>query len=318
MFKKICLYLLMPTLFFINTSTLAEDSKELRKQQYAAQKERQVKKKERREEVKEAKAEFREYTRELKTEYREKLKDIETEFELKRVELEANHDSKVAVADAEYQKKFSDLFMKQNAKYDEKTIERLQQEGKVFADELFSLKKQSAEEIYQARVVNVENNNKLLLDRDRLALDKASELGLTKDYAPVLATPIGSTLTKKEKRWNEKEKKAVIKLKKANRKLLSKFRNGEKLRNWQIKLMNDDFKLTWDEKSELHGIDSQQLFFNTLIMRAMLGEQFDQESFMSKIAENNKQKNLIKIKYKKIRDQNEIKRRKEKKDILSK
>jgi len=66
--------------------------------------------------------------------------------------------------------------------------------------------------------------------------------------------------------------------------------------------MNDDFKLTWDEKYELHGVGSQQLFFNALIMRIILGEQVDQESFVSKIAENNKQQSLIKIKYKKVRD----------------
>ena len=55
-----------------------------------------------------------------------------------------------------------------------------------------------------------------------------------------------------------------------------------------------------------------------VIVQAAQGQEIDQEAFMSEMADINKEKKLINIKYKKIADQNRIKRRQEKKDILSK
>ena len=309
--------LLILALFFAFNPATADDGKELREQRQAVQKERQAQKKERSKEINEAKRAFREYTRELKMEYQEQVKELGTEFELSRVELKADHDARVAGAEAEYQKKLSGLFMNPGVEFDEQTIGQLQAEGKSFSDELFALKKQSAEESHRERIANTERKNKLLMERDRMALDEASALGLTKDYAPILATTIGDGLTKNEERWNEKEKKEVVKLKERNQKTVSEFRNGEKLRNWEIQKLNEDFTLTWDEKTELHALDSQQLFYNTMLMQGAQGEQIDQQAFMSRIADVNKKKRLINIKYKKTRDQNRIKRKKEKKDILS-
>ena len=62
-----------------------------------------------------------------------------------------------------------------------------------------------------------------------------------------------------------------MKLEKRNRKTVSAFRNGGKLRKWEIEKLNEDFKLTWDEKAELHALDSQQLFYNAMFMQAPPG-----------------------------------------------
>ncbi len=317
MTRILYLPLLILTLLFSLNPAMADDSKELRKQRQAAQKERQAQKNERSKESNEARKAFREYTRELKMEYQEQVKGLDTEFKLRRVELKADHDVKVAEAEAEYQKKLSGLFINTGVAFDEQAIEQLQAEGKDFADELFALRKQSGEELHRERVANEQRKNDLLNAGDRMALDKASALGLTKDYAPILATPIGDGLSKQEERWNERENKAVGKQKDRNRMLLVRFRNGEKLRNWEVQKLHEDFKLTWDEKSELHALDSQQLFYNAMLMQSVQGGQLDQQAFMAKMADANKQKKLINIKYRKIKDQNRIKRKKERNDILS-
>ncbi len=297
--------------------TAAEDSKELRKQRQAAQKERQAQKKERSQEISEATRAWREFTRELNTDNQEQVRDLDTEFELRRVELKADHGARVAGAEADYQKKLSNLFMRPGVEFDEQTVEKLQAQGRAFADELFALRKQSAEELHRERIANEQRKNELLTERDRMALDEASSLGLTGKYAPILATPIGGGLTKQEERWNEREKKEVVKLEKRNRKIVSAFRNGEKLRKWETEKLNVDFKLTWDEKAELHALDSEQIFYNAIFMRAAQEESFDQQEFMAKMAEVNEKKKLINIEYRKIRDQNRIKDREKKKDILA-
>jgi len=306
---------LLLALSFTSNAVLADDDKELRKQRQAAHKERSLQKKERSQEINDAKKAFKEYARELKKESKEAAKELDTEFKLRRVELEAEHDAKVAEAEAEYQKRLMGLFMTPGVKFDEQALARMQEEGKSYSDELFALQKQSAEALHQEQISNEQKKNELLTERDRQALAKASELGLTREYAPILAAPIGDGLTKREEKWNAKEQQEVVKLQERNRKMLREFRNGERLRSWEIQNLNADFKLTWDEKAELHALDSQQLFFNAVIMQAAAGGQIDQQGFMTKITEINKQKKLINIEYKKIRDQNRIKRRKEKKEI---
>ncbi|MEN8213164.1 MAG: hypothetical protein ABFR19_02275 [Pseudomonadota bacterium] len=305
------------TLLFIVTPALADDSKELRKQQQAAQKERQAQKNDRNKGINGARKELRATIRDMKLGYQEQLKDLDTEFELRRVELRADHDARVATAEAENQQKISSLFMKSGFAFDDESVEQLQAEGRAYSEALFALKKQSAEELHQEQVANTERKHALLQERDQGILDKASALGLTADYPPILATPIGDTLTSQEEKWNEKERREVQKLKERNAKTLSEFRNGETVRKWEIAVLQEDFKLTWDEKSELHALDSQQTLLNTLLMQPSAGGEADPQAFMTKITEINKEKTLINIKYKKIRDQNRIKRRKEKKAILA-
>ncbi|NCF29331.1 MAG: hypothetical protein GWP69_18270 [Gammaproteobacteria bacterium] len=302
-------------LSLLNPAT-ADESKELRKQRQAAQKERQTQKSERSKEISEGTKDFREYVRNLTMDYQEQVKELDTEFKLQRVELKADHDARVAGAEAEYQKKLSSLFMRPGVEFNDQAIEQMQADGKAFADELFALKKQSAEELHREQIAKEERENALLSEVDRMALDEASSLGLTGKYSPILATPIGDGLTKEEERWNERERKEVVKLEDRNKKTISKFRNGEKLRKWEIGNLNEDFKLTWDEKAELHALDSQQLFYNAMFMQAAQGGQVDQQKLMAEMAEINEKKKLIKIEYRKVRDKNRITRREEKKAIL--
>lgn len=309
------LFIAIPLLFAL-TPALADDSKELRKQQQAAQKERQAEKKERSGEINDARKDFRELARAMKSDYQQQVKELSTEFELQRVDLRANHDIKITEAEAEFQKRQSDMLMKTGFNFDQQTIERIQAEGKAYADKLFALKRESAEELHGARIANEERKNELLTKRDQLLLAEAGSLGLTREYPPILATPIGDTLTRNEEKWNEREAKEVRKLQEHNGKILSEFRNGEKLRKWEIQVLNEDFKLTWDEKSELDALDSEQNFFSTLMMQPIQGGKTDPQAYMSKITEINKNKKLINIKYRKIREQNRIKRREEKKEIL--
>lgn len=309
------LFIAIP-LMIVLAPALADDSRELRKQQQAAQKERQAEKKERSREINDARKDFRELARENKTDYQQQMKDLDTEFELQRVDLQANHDMKIAEAEAEYQKKLSDMLIKTGFSFDQQGIERMQAEGKAYADKLFALKRASAKELHEAHIANELHKNELLTKRDQLLLDEATSLGLSDEYAPILATPIGDSLTRSEKKWNEREAKEVHKIKEHNSKILSEFRNGEKLRKWEIEVLNEDFKLTWDEKSELEALDSEQNFFSTLMMQPIQGGKTDPQAYMSKITEINKNKKLINIKYRKIRQQNRIKRRKKKKEIL--
>jgi len=57
------------------------------------------------------------------------------------------------------------------------------------------------------------------------------------------------------------------------------------------------------------------MFYNSLLMQSGQDGAVAQQEFLSRLAELNKEKQLIKIKYKKINDQNKIKRREEKKKI---
>jgi hypothetical protein len=295
----------------------AEDSPELRKQRQDAQRERQQQVLARNKEVNEANRAFREYTHDLKMDYREQERDLDTEFKLREVDLKANHAARVAGAEADYQKKLMGLFMNPGAEITDQAVEQMQAEAKAFADALFELKRQSAEELHEALIANEQSKQELLSERDELALEEAASLGLTRKYAPILATPSGDGLTAQEQRWNEKETRDVARLEERNSKALSEFRNGAKLREWEIENLNEDFRLLWEEKARLQALDSKAGFYNVLFLQAAQEQQFDQQKFMAEMAEANEQKKLIGIEYKKIRDKNRITRREERKAILA-
>lgn len=317
---KTILYPFLFALAFLSPASLvaADDSKELRKQRQDAQRERQQQVNERNREVNDANRAFRDYARDLKTDYRERTRDLDTEFRLQQVDLKADHDARVAGAEAEYQKKLSTVFMNPGAGITDQTVEQMQADAKVYSDALFELKKQSAEELHQAMLANEESKNALWTEMDQMVLDEAASLGLTKTYPPILAAPLGDGLTPQEQRWNTKEKKDVVKLEERNRKALSEYRNGAELRKWERDNLNEDFRLTWEEKAKLQALDAEQSFYNAMFMQAIAGGQVDQQKLMAEMAEINKQKQLISIEYRKIRDKNRITRREERKAILAK
>jgi hypothetical protein len=313
------LSILFLTLAFIvpTNVSLAEDAKELKKQRQEAQKNRQAAKKERARKINEATQVFREFTRDLKNEYQLTLKDLDTDFELTRVDLQAEKDANIATAEAEFQKKWSTLFLRPGGKMTAETLKDIEKEGKAYADELFRIKKEGAEALHKERMANEKKKHHLLDERDTKAREEAATLGLTKDFQPILATPIGGELTRKEEQWNQREKKEVVKLKERNLRTLKEFRNGEALRAWERNNLDEDFKLKWDEKEEVHKLNIEQTFYNTLLLQSSQGAEINQQDIMAKFAEINKQNQLIKIKYRKVRQQNNIIRREEKKKILS-
>lgn len=295
----------------------AQDSDEIRDQRRSAEKERQLQRSERNEAIKNATRELKDYTRELRSEYRDRINDLETKFELRRVELRAEHDVKVAEAQAENQKKMAELFMRPDITSDEAALRDLQTQARSFSDELFELKNETAATLHRERMANEMRKNEILTERDRLALEKARSLGLMQDFSPILASPIGDGLTPKEERWNQREREEVARLKEKIAKLLSEYTSGEALRKWEIQNLQEDFKLEWDEKSELHALDSEQIFYAALLAQAGKGGQLDRKKFTNEMAELTKQKELIGIRYKETRDRNRIKRREEKKELLA-
>jgi len=315
-------FLLFLSFAFILPMNLAEakvdKEKELQKQRNTAQKERQESRNVRNRDLADATNSFREVTRNLKTDYQARLKDLDTEFELKHVELQADRDAKIANAEAEYQKKWSNLFMRPGGPLTPETIKELEKEARAYSDELFRLKKESAETAHNEKMAIEKQKHALLKEMDEKAMDQASSLGLTKEYPPLLATPIGDELTRSEQQWNEREQKEVEKIQERNLQAVSEFMNGEKLREWERGNLDEDFKLTWDEKSELQKLETQQTFFNTLLMQSAQAEKVDQQHIMDQFAELAKEQKLIKIKYSQIRKTNEIKRREGKKKLQGK
>ena len=77
--------------------------------------------------------------------------------------------------------------------------------------------------------------------------------------------------------------------------------------------LEEDFELTWREKAEDHALGAEQSLYNVLLMQAAQGGEASQQELMTRMTELNKEKQLIRIKYKKIKDKNRITRREEKK-----
>lgn len=296
----------------------AAQAEDLDKQRRAAQKERQARKNERSKALNDAIKAFRAYVHELNGDFRARAKALDAEYELRRVDLKAERDVRAAAAQAEYEKKIVGLFTRPNVTFDQRTIEQLQAEGRVFADELFALERQGAEALHAARVENELEKNEIWTERDALAMERAAALGLTKTYEPILATPIGGELNDQEKRWNESEIKEVARLMERKRKMLGEYQNGAELRAWQLANMNEDFRLAWKEKEELHALDAEHAFYSTLFMQAAQGGRVDQQKLVAKIAEIGEKKKLVNIAYRQERDKERILRREEKRAIMDK
>lgn len=313
-------YVLPILLLFLGVNgspTLAEakEDKELRQQRQAAQKERQELKNERNREIADATRSFREFTQNLKKEYQGRLKDLDLEFELKQVELEAERKAKMANAEAEYQKKLTGLFMSPDRPWTPESLKELEKDAKAYSDELFRLKKEAARIAHNEKMAMQDQKHALLKEMDSKAMDYAASLGLTKDPQLLLATPIGGELTRQEEQWNAKEQNDVETIRGRNLQTVSEFRNGENIREWERRNMDEDFELEWEEKSELHEVESQQTITHTLMLQMTQGLKVEQEDIMAQYAELGKKNKLIKIKYDQIRKKNAIHRREEKKNL---
>lgn len=295
----------------------AADDAELRQQRMAAQKERQDRKNERSTEINNATRQFREFVRDLKAETREEARDLDTEFQLRRVELNADHQTRMAEVNAEYQTALSSAYAGATGDSGENTAQYIQEKLTERMTRQFELEKQSAEELHQAKIGIEERKHELWAGYDRRAIEEAESLGLTGDYEPILARPIGGELTNQEEQWNAREPKDIEKLKQRNEMLLSEFRTGGALRAWELANLQEDFDLTWQEKSELREVEAQTPLPNLLAMPGAETGPEAQQNLMAKLAELEKEKRLIKIKYDQMQNKETIMRREERKEILA-
>lgn len=316
MSRTFAVFLMLFSLIALPAGTAgAQTEKELRDQRSAAQKERNDKKKQRNQEISDASRELREHARELETEYREKLRQVDVDFELKRVELQAGHQAKVVTAEAEFQKKLSAAMMAPGAQDTPDRPARLEAEMKTISSELFRLKQEAAGIEHKERMAVEVRKHELLGELDQAVLRKADSLGLTREHAPILASPIGGALTRPEEQWNERERKEVKTIAERNRNMLAKYANGAKLREWERANMEEDFRLAWEEKRELNELASQRMLFGAFMLQADPSKPADAQSLTDRLAEVERQEKLIKIRYDQLRKENAIKRREERRKL---
>jgi hypothetical protein len=290
------------------------NDKALAAERHQAQKQRQADKLKRHRENTKAYTTLRHYARELEQEYAQKTHALDTEFRLKKVNLNADREIKVAEAQADMQKTLSTVYMDPTASGSPAAVEKIQSAMKQHADRLFEIKKQAAQLEHESNIDNAEKKDQLLDKKDELILQKAKELGLLTKPAPILATPIGGKLTDAEQRWNEQEKLEVEKLFKNNERQLSRYQQGSQLRQWERADMLEDFKLHWQKLQELQALE-QQLAFHHTAMLMPAGTPQDHSAMATKAAELSKQRRLIEIKYKKIKNENRIKRQERKRQF---
>jgi hypothetical protein len=222
---------------------------------------------------------------------------------------------KIAEAEAEMQQNISQLYLNPRSADSKEAIEKLKADMQAHQDKVFEIKKQAAQDEHNEYINNEINKNKLMSERDQKALEKAKALGLLIKHQPILAQPIGGGLTKQEERWNEREKQAVDKLYSSNQRQLREFSNGAKLREWEIENKREDFKLAWQKKSEIHALKNEQAFYSSLFATGG-NMQASQQDMAAKMAEISKQNRMIEIKYRKINNQNRIKRNEQRRKIM--
>lgn len=316
MIKNIYIVLISTVFVFPLLNASAEESKALREQRLRAHNERLAKKRQRTDEIAKTRKSYNSFMRDLKEKYKPKLKELDTEFNLKRVELEADTQAKIAELEAENRKAMMRYLAKPNKSHNKKTIEKMKTEKNGYMSKLFDLRKASANRIHKERIAYENRKNALLKQRDQLALDKAESIGLMKEYAPILATPIGPGLTNPEEQWNKQERKNAARINKNNQDILQRFERDEKLREWRIQNQMEDFELRWRENEERHKIDCEAALYNTLIIYSSENSaETERREHLLKLSELDKKRQLITIKYKKIKERNIIERRSEENEI---
>jgi len=291
---------------------LAQQSdKELRDQRNAAQKERREQKRDRDQALNDARRDFQEQARAVEQDYREKLRQVDVEFELRRVQLQAEHDANVAKAETEFQKRLSESLMSANAEPAEARMAKLESAMKSMSEEMFRIRKQAAERVHKERLAVERRKHALLKQQDEALLAKAEAMGLVRDPEPILAKPIGGELTRDEQRWNEGERKHVASVGDRNRKSLAKYRNGDKLRAFDLASQEEDFAIDWEEKAELQALQSERMLFSTM----MMGGQADAQALSARMAELGEKEKLVKIGYDQRRKEKAIERREARKKL---
>lgn len=294
----------------------AQTDKELRERRQASEKARRDEQRSRDQAISEATRVFSEYARGLEAGYKERLRELDTGFELKQVALTADQDAKIAGAEAETQKKLSAVLMRSNVQWTPERLKEIEREARAHSDEFFRIRKEVAAIAHQEKMAVESRKHALLAEMDEKAMTRAASLGLTKDYPPILARPIGGALTRQDEQWNQREEQNVARIRERNARTVSRFQNGARVRAWERGILDEDFRLAWDERRELQELESRQSLFGALVLQVGEGKEADRQALMDRIAELNKEQQLIRIKYDQIRKENAIKRREERRKLV--
>lgn len=291
----------------------AQDEKELRAQRSEAHKARSDERRQRNQDLSDATRELRDYASELEKAYKPEAQELDTAFRLEEVRLRAEGAERVARAETEFQKEYTAAMLAQSGELDAQRLRAMEDNAKAYGERLFALKRQAAEEVHRAHMQAEADKDRLRDALDQKVLTRAAELGLTRDYAPILARPVGGELTRQEEQWNQREEKEVAKIAERNAKLLAPYRNGQRLRDWERANTEEDFRLHWEEAAERQVLTARYSVYGMLLQPAQ-GEAAGQ-AFMERAAELAEQERLIQIRYQQIRQENTIKRRDEKQRI---
>jgi hypothetical protein len=315
MHARLLISLFLPILLLASPALSAQSDRELREQRNAAQKERQEQKRSRDQQLSDASRAFREYARQHEQSYQERLRALDTEFELKRVQLRADEQRRQVDAEAEYQRKFTGMLMQPQQQDSHQRLEQINKQATQYSAELFAIKREAADIAQGERIAHLKRQHALLKEMDQQILEQARSLGLMKTHTPILASPIGGELTRQEEQWNQRERSEVEKISERNARLLAKYRNGEALRRWERDNTEQDHRLQWAEREELHQLESQQALFNRILLEAASEQPQDPQAFADQIAELSRQQQQIRIKYQQQRQENTIRRREERKQF---
>ena len=294
----------------------AQDERELKTQRSEAHKARSEERKQRSQRLADATRELRDYAAGLEANYRQEADALETAFRLREVELQAEHATRVTRAETEFQTQWTAALMGQGA-VDAGQLQAAEDRASAYAEQLFAIRRGAAEELHRARLQSQLDKDRLRDAVDEQVLARARELGLTRDYAPILATPIGGELTRSESQWNQREEKEVVKIAERNARLLAPYRNGKQLREWERANLDEDFRLKWDEEAERQALNTQRSFQSLFLQQSAQGDPAAGQNLMARAAELAEQERLIQIRYEQRRRENAIKRRDEKKRLMA-
>lgn len=294
----------------------AADDKAVKAQRREAQKERQQHKNERNKKNNEALREFRQFVKPLKKDYQQKVRELDTGFRLRKVDLNAEQQSKVAAAEAELHQSMTQMMLNPHKHNQQQATEKFRADMKAHSNKVYELKKQASRATHEALIENELEKHRVMSERDQVALEKATSLGLQEKHKPILATPIAGELNKNEQRWNEREKKDVEKMYDNNQRQLGEFIWGSKLREWEIQNMREDFKLEWQKKDELQALNSENNYYNLFLPQLANGTEASQQEVANRVTEINNQNRLINIKHQNINQKNKILRAEQKRKIM--
>jgi len=239
---------------------------------------------------------------------------LDVEFRLQRTELRAERQIKTAEAEAELQQNMTQMFLNPSSAENPQHLEKFKAGMKTYQDKMYEIRKLAAQEEHEEFIANEIRKHELMTERDNRAMEEAKSVGLLDKHDPILATPIGGSLTPNEERWNEREKADVERLYKNNQRRVAEFSYGSKLRKWEIDNKREEFKLEWEKRAKLHELNAEQQYINNLMFSGSNPE--NQQEIAKRLSEISKKSRVINIDHDKKSKLIRIRRNEEKRKIV--